>query len=491
MQAVLRRTSRLLQFTAAVLPLVGLATPAPADIYTWEYINPADPSQGKRQSTTLAPGGAGVDAVPGAELSGRNLTMAYLHGADLSGANLTNWSEGFTRFTYLTDADLSGANLTNANFAGAYLRNATFTGAEIRGARFVETTYYDSQVNYFLGRLTPAQLYSTASFQARDLTGISLANMPLIGVDFSNQNLSGASLNLVDLTGADFTDAEVRGATFQKGNRVSDVRIGTGISLNQLYSTASYRARDLTGIRLLLNDLSNGNFTGQNLTNADFRDATLARADFTGADIRGARFGSLRLVTPGISLEQFYSTANYQRRDLRGVFFGILYGDLSQADTANVILPGGHINGLELIEDEELVVSDYEGHAHATLDVVAIKVDQRLAMGPGGTLRMVFETDAWDSTISFATGIPVTLGGTLELTFAADVNPATQLGRTFDLFDWTGVTPTGAFAVSSPYRWDLSNLYTTGQVTLTAIPEPAALLVALAALFLTPRRAAR
>jgi hypothetical protein len=94
-------------------------------------------------------------------------------------------------------------------------------------------------------------------------------------------------------------------------------------------------------------------------------------------------------------------------------------------------------------------------------------------MGQGGTLRMVFEADAWDSTISFAPGIPVTLDGTLELTFADNVNLTSQVGRTFDLFDWTGVNPIGAFAISSPYSWDLSNLYTTGQVTLTAIPEPA------------------
>ena len=99
-------------------------------------------------------------------------------------------------------------------------------------------------------------------------------------------------------------------------------------------------------------------------------------------------------------------------------------------------------------------------------------------MAPGGTLRMVFEADDWDSTISFAPGIPVTLGGTLELTFADDVNLASQLGRTFDLFDWTGVNPTGAFAISSPYAWDLSNLYTTGEVTLTAIPEPATVVFA-------------
>jgi hypothetical protein len=57
------------------------------------------------------------------------------------------------------------------------------------------------------------------------------------------------------------------------------------------------------------------------------------------------------------------------------------------------------------------------------------------------------------------------------------VNLATQVGRTFDLFDWIGVNPTGAFVISSPYVWDLSNLYTTGRVTLTAIPEPSSRLL--------------
>ena len=91
-------------------------------------------------------------------------------------------------------------------------------------------------------------------------------------------------------------------------------------------------------------------------------------------------------------------------------------------------------------------------------------------MDATGTLRLVFDADPWDSTISFAPGIPVTRGGTLELTFAADVNLASQVGRTIDLFDWTGVNPTGAFTVSSPYTWNLSKLYTTGEVTLTALP---------------------
>jgi hypothetical protein len=52
------------------------------------------------------------------------------------------------------------------------------------------------------------------------------------------------------------------------------------------------------------------------------------------------------------------------------------------------------------------------------------------------------------------------------------------VGRTLHIFNWTGVTPTGAFAVSSPYAWDLSNVYTTGEVTFIAIPEPATLVLA-------------
>jgi hypothetical protein len=120
-----------------------------------------------------------------------------------------------------------------------------------------------------------------------------------------------------------------------------------------------------------------------------------------------------------------------------------------------------------------------------------VTIDEHMTMGPGDTLRMVFEADEWDSTISFAPGIPVTLGGRLELTFADDVNPVTQLGRTFDLFNWTGVAPVGAFAVSSPYAWNLSNLYTTGEVTLAAVPEPsmASLLAAAAIASMMRRRA--
>ena len=55
MHAILNRPSRELQIVAALFSLVAFAARARADIFQWEYINPADPSQGKQQSTMLVP----------------------------------------------------------------------------------------------------------------------------------------------------------------------------------------------------------------------------------------------------------------------------------------------------------------------------------------------------------------------------------------------------------------------------------------------------
>ena len=104
------------------------------------------------------------------------------------------------------------------------------------------------------------------------------------------------------------------------------------------------------------------------------------------------------------------------------------------------------------------------------LDPIAIRVKEQMHMGTDGVLKMLFDADKWDSVISFDAGISVELGGRLELAFAEGVDPARQIGRMFHLFDWTAVDPTGSFEVTSKFPWDLSELYTTGNVTL--VPEP-------------------
>jgi uncharacterized protein YjbI with pentapeptide repeats len=545
--------------TASLAMMIALFAPVPlarADIFQWEYINPANPSQGKQKSTTLAPDGAGVNALPGANLSYRDLTTAYLIGADLTSAygevviltnaelslaNLTNanftayFDDNGAYYTDLTGANLTQANLTNGNFALAKLSGANFsqanlinanfqdavftgtnlTGAEVRGANFI-------RFNFDFG-LTAAQLYSTGSYQAYNLTGIVLAGNNLAGVNLAGQNLTnanlynvfanaenttnltGANLNQSNLTNADFsnvtltganlTGAEVRGAKF----------FHSPITAAQLYSTASYQSHDLRGFKLSGNH-AGLNLAGQNLTSADFHGANLANSNLSQASLEFADFsvyynpyyGNSGTNLTGANLSQatlacanfsgysysFYSEdgevivvipganltgANLSGADARGANFQ--YATLFGANTSNLIHSNGHVAGLDLTSGASLVVRDYDGNPAASPPTgpLPIVVEQHLAMDASGTLRMVFDADPWDSTISFAPGIPVALGGTLDLTFALGVDVATQSGRTIDLFDWTRVTPAGAFTISSPYTWNLSNLYTTGEVTLTAM----------------------
>ncbi len=589
--------------TASLATLLALFAPAPlarADIFRWQY---GDYTQGKQPSAMLAPDGAGANAVPGANLSNRNLTMAYLCGAYLSGANFTQANltqaafggtggsyssipgatlmnatfsqanltqadfggytgidlEGYTFFyggADLTGANLVQANLTgasfftatltnanlsqttlNANFSGATLTGANLTGADVRGAGF-DLAYVFPY--YALGSgITPTQLYSTASYQAHDLTGIGLRKNNLADVNLAGQNLTNAYLERATLTGANLSQsnltnanlygARLSGANLSQANLTGAIVVyasfaSAGITRDQLYSTASYQAHNLNGIDLAGNNLAGVNLTGQDLGYANFSFATLTGADLTYANFPSANLAYANLSQANLTNANFsvafideeygvpivssanLTGANLSQANLTNVNFAglagydeygefyispgaiLVYANLTGADsrgsnfqyatlfganTSNLIESDGHIAGLNLTASTSLVVRDYDGNPAATPPTgpLPIVVEQHLAMNATGTLRLVFDADPWDSLISFSPGIPVALGGTLDLTFALGVNIATQSGRTIDLFDWTGVTPTGAFTVTSPYTWDLSQLYTTGQIRLgPAIP---------------------
>ena len=95
-----------------------------------------------------------------------------------------------------------------------------------------------------------------------------------------------------------------------------------------------------------------------------------------------------------------------------------------------------------------------------------MSVDQHFNMSAGGILQLLIEASAWNSVISFQHGIPVALGGTLDLEFTSDTDVGAQVGRKIHLFDWSGVSPSGTFTIGGPYTWDVSQLYTAGDVTL-------------------------
>ena len=76
-------------------------------------------------------------------------------------------------------------------------------------------------------------------------------------------NLTGAHFFASTLTRADLTDAVIAEATFDRTTT-------SGFTKEQLYSTASYKSKDLHGISLSDNDLSGWDFTGRDLRGAQF-----------------------------------------------------------------------------------------------------------------------------------------------------------------------------------------------------------------------------
>ena len=99
------------------------------------------------------------------------------------------------------------------------------------------------------------------------------------------------------------------------------------------------------------------------------------------------------VIIPGANL----SSANLSGADTRGANFYL--ATLAPANTTNLIHPSGGIAGLDLTAGASLIVRDYDGN-------LPIVVDQHLAMDATGTLRLVFDADPWDSTISFARAFP-------------------------------------------------------------------------------------
>ena len=294
--------------------------------------------------------------------------------------------------------------------------------------------------------LSQSHLYSSwlqnARFTAANLESANLNAADLTNVDFRRANLVGANLGRAILTGVDLTDADVRDTSLWSAT-------AHGFTPQQLYSTSSYQSHDLRNIRFWDDDLSGWDLAGQNLTGADFEDASLSNANLTGASL-------IR-----VNLEQtVLENTQLDLADLRRASAWSEY-ELSRASTINTILPDGGVQGLDLSSGQRLRVRDAD---------LTITVHDTMRMGGGSALALVLPDGAWGSTIAFAPGIPVTLGGSLELTFDADVDVARQVGRTLQLFDWTGVAPSGTITVLSPYTWDLSRLYTTGEVTL--VPEP-------------------
>jgi hypothetical protein len=201
--------------------LMSLPAAAQADIFRWD-------------NGQLIAGTEGITPGPGVNLSSLNTPQSNLRFADFSG----------------------GLDLIQANFWRSWLDNSRFNGA--------------------------------------NLTNVSLQSAILTNADLSGANLTDAYLGNTTLTNANFAGAVVAGTEFWRGDFPGG---GSGITLPQLYSTASYQQRDLRGIGLNGNDLTGGDFNGQDLTGAVLG-STLTGANLSGTNLTDAELGVRPLPTP-------------------------------------------------------------------------------------------------------------------------------------------------------------------------------------------------
>ena len=240
---------------------------------------------------------------------------------------------------------------------------------------------------------------------------------------------------------------------------------------------AHFGGADLTSA-----DLSSAMLTSANLSDANLTWAGLCRATLTGADLTSANLYQATVTGADLILANLESAtltgANLTLADTRKA----QGASLGEAVTRNTILPDGTVAGLTLLASDTLVVRNCD---------LGITVQAAMTFDPSAVIEFRLENGVWGSTVTPAPAVVPDLGGTLQLRFADGVDPALLVGKTFDLFDWSGpLEADNRFdgVRSEPgVLWGLRALYTTGEVTL--VPEPATLsLLALGGLALLRRR---
>ncbi len=453
-------------------------------LYGWDFSN-QNLSSANFLAANLTNANFSNAVISGADFSTLPGNMGISYDQFRSTANFRNRDLKHVKLVFndLSGWDLSNMDLTAADFSTADLSRATLTGSTILAASLGNITRFG---------FTPSQFYSTASYQTRKLGGIQLFMDDLTDWDFSNLDLTSADFHEANLTHARFDGAIIRGASFRQTTQ-------TGFTAQQLYRTANYLAGDLRSIDLQDNSLRDWSFSNQNLTGAKFRGSDLTGADFTGALLVNTQLASCDLTD-----------ADFTGADLRGCDIILR--------PQNAILPDGTINKLNLksgktlsLHDSNPLVADSLSAATSllasasesepittasTFSVVTaattpppvnpkgIRVLGKMHVDPGGRLAVFFDDATWDSTLRFDKGISVELGGNLMLGFEEHTDPSRFTHTSWRLFDWTGVYPFGQFDILSSdpnLHWDVSKLYSTGVVTLVAVPEPSLMVGAMTA----------
>ena len=140
-----------------------------------------------------------------------------------------------------------------------------------------------------------------------DFSDSDLSRADLREAGFENCSFNGANLSSIMAYDAYFTDCDFTGAVI---NGARDIRI----TKEQLLSTDSFQKKNLSGISLNVNDLSNVDFSGFDMKHSSFG-RNLAGCRFDDTQVEGAHLPGFNLF----SIEQFQSTWDFKHKTLIGV----------------------------------------------------------------------------------------------------------------------------------------------------------------------------
>jgi uncharacterized protein YjbI with pentapeptide repeats len=277
----------------------------------------------------------------------RNVELDVDDDCDLTDANITGSRIYFNANQLIStknykEKDLSYANfggdVSGVSFAGFDLRGAfffsqnlegcDFTNAKIEGAVFGNSR--DPSSRSAIGKypskiaLSKEQLYSTKSYQEKNLDRVHFTGCDLQDFDFSGQCLG--RFVACDLDGADFSNAY-----FPTNRSVVSIdplkerdRYGFRdcyIRADQFHATRNFKLKQLPR-SFVLEDM--------NLNQWDFSNFNLKHVSFRGSEVRGASFynvrGGLFEFSKGFQQSQARTTWHFRNSQLKEFGFSLPAG---------------------------------------------------------------------------------------------------------------------------------------------------------------------
>lgn len=264
------------------------------------------------------------ERVRGYDCSERDLRRAELHLEELE-----LWDINFS------GADLSGAAIEETNFHNCSFRNARLRGVCCVGEIHDTCDLTNADISGSYIGLTQEQLRSTKNYREKNLSDTVLQG-DFKRVSFAGFNLRGTVFYFCDLVGCDFTGADIGRATFICRRKPVEGIRGEWypFTKEQLYSTKSYKEKNLDQVIVEGCDFHDADFSRQSLGHfvwCDLTDADLRNADFSQSlaesyslpftrKTTGVFFCAISsaygLTECSLTAAQFYSTRTYKSAKL-------------------------------------------------------------------------------------------------------------------------------------------------------------------------------